>query len=430
MASTSLSRTQTAGNQKTWTLSVWFKRSNLSTSHIMPWCAGTYTSTNLIQMFFSATDCLDIHGYDSGGSLTYQLTTNRVFRDTCGWYNLVVSCDTTQAVASDRLKIYINGVQETSLSTASYPAEDHDTAMNQNTLPLVIGNRNGASYYFGGVMSHLHIIDGTAYPASTFGSTDAATGEWTINTNPSVTYGTNGAFILKDGNSVTDQSGEGNNFTVATGTLTATEDCPSDIFSTWNNLIYTPYMVSYNNGNTTASSADSYWYSTQSTLGVTKGKWDFECMNLNADNLIGVQVAYADMDNYPSYQLTGTTLFYNADGGEIVKDNVWTTADYGTFGVSDVMGVAFNMDDKVLSIYKNGVAIVTDYAVSASITDATAMMSMNVHGSGSSIQTNFGNGYFGDTAISSEGTNASGIGKFEYDVPAGFTALSTKGLNS
>ena len=189
-------------------------------------------------------------------------------------------------------------------------------------------------------------------------------------------------------------------------------------------------MVSYNNGNTTASSADSYWYSTQSTLGVTKGKWYFECKNLNADNLIGVQVAYADMDNYPSYQLTGTTLFYNADGGEIVKDNVWTTADYGTFGVSDVMGVAFNMDDKVLSIYKNGVAIVTDYAVSASITDATAMMSMNVHGSGSSIQTNFGNGYFGDTAISSEGTNASGIGKFEYDVPAGFTALSTKGLNS
>jgi len=42
---------------------------------------------------------------------------------------------------------------------------------------------------------------------------------------------------------------------------------------------------------------------------------------------------------------------------------------------------------------------------------------------------NFGNGYFQETAISSEGTNASGIGKFEYDVPTGYTALSTKGLN-
>ena len=46
-----------------------------------------------------------------------------------------------------------------------------------------------------------------------------------------------------------------------------------------------------------------------------------------------------------------------------------------------------------------------------------------------SLETNFGNGYFGTTAVSSAGTNASGNGIFEYDVPAGFTALSTKGLN-
>ena len=42
---------------------------------------------------------------------------------------------------------------------------------------------------------------------------------------------------------------------------------------------------------------------------------------------------------------------------------------------------------------------------------------------------NFGNGYFGTTAVSSAGTNASNNGIFEYDVPSGFTALSTKGLN-
>jgi hypothetical protein len=42
---------------------------------------------------------------------------------------------------------------------------------------------------------------------------------------------------------------------------------------------------------------------------------------------------------------------------------------------------------------------------------------------------NFGNGYFGTTAVASAGTNASGIGIFEYDVPTGYTALSTKGLN-
>ena len=73
---TYLTRTQTAGNQKTWTLSVWFKRTTISVTHIMPWCAGTYTSTNLMQIYFPNDDTLNIHGYDSGGSNTYELNTN------------------------------------------------------------------------------------------------------------------------------------------------------------------------------------------------------------------------------------------------------------------------------------------------------------------------------------------------------------------
>ena len=47
----------------------------------------------------------------------------------------------------------------------------------------------------------------------------------------------------------------------------------------------------------------------------------------------------------------------------------------------------------------------------------------------STADVNFGNGYFGTSAVSSAGTNASNNGIFEYDVPAGYTALSTKGLN-
>jgi len=93
-----------------------------------------------------------------------------------------------------------------------------------------------SSAYFDGSMSHVHFIDGTAYDASAFGSTDSTTGEWKINTSPSVTYGTNGFFILKDGNSVTDQSPNSNNFTVGGGTLTKTEDNPSNVFATLNPL--------------------------------------------------------------------------------------------------------------------------------------------------------------------------------------------------
>ena len=80
-------------------------------------------------------------------------------------------------------------------------------------------------------------FDGYKYDASDFGSTDSTTGEWKINTSPSVSYGTMVSWILKDGNSVTDQSGNSNNFTVGGGTLTKTEDCPSNVFATINALV-------------------------------------------------------------------------------------------------------------------------------------------------------------------------------------------------
>ena len=85
-------------------------------------------------------------------------------------------------------------------------------------------------------MSHFHLCDGQSYAPTEFGETDSTTGEWKIKTSPSVTYGNNGFFVLKDGNSGTDQSPNTNNFTVTGGTLTKTEDCPSNVFATMNPL--------------------------------------------------------------------------------------------------------------------------------------------------------------------------------------------------
>ena len=109
------------------------------------------------------------------------------------------------------------------------------------------------------------------------------------------------------------------------------------------------------------------------------------------------------------------------------KDGSNTSADYGTFSSTDVMGIACNMDDKQITIYKNGSAIVTNYSLSTSTVTCVPFNSM--YASGESVSFNFGNGYFGNTVVSSAGTNASNNGIFEYDVPAGYTALSTKGLN-
>ena len=136
-----------------------------------------------------------------------------------------------------------------SFQDTAYPARNYSYVFGLGTSKMfTIGAQtyNGGSNYnrfFNGSMSHINFIDGTAYDASYFGETDATTGEWKIKTSPSVTYGTNGFFILKDGNSGTDQSGNSNNFTVGGGTLTKTEDNPSNVFATINPLDNFKVMV-------------------------------------------------------------------------------------------------------------------------------------------------------------------------------------------
>ena len=131
--------------------------------------------------------------------------------------------------------------------------------MNVSGRTYYIGTTDGSSNYWNGLMSHVHFVDGTAYDASTFGSTDSTTGEWKINTSPSITMGTNGFTILKDGNTITDQSSNSNDFTLGGGTLTNTEDCPSNVFATLNPLyvVNAAQMPTLTNGNTTGTSTST-----------------------------------------------------------------------------------------------------------------------------------------------------------------------------
>ena len=228
-STTSLIRTPSStGNRKTFTFSAWFKRvvtgdiGNLFSQYAG---SGSSTTSTHFRVRFNTNDTINV----AAGS-TDILTTNRVFRDVNGWFHLVLAVDTTQGTAADRVKLYINGTQETSFSSTSYPSQNHDYAVNYSGYPMRIGaddsDGNGPYGFFDGLMSHVHFVDGTAYAASTFGSTDATTGEWKINTAPTLTMGTNGFTILKDGNTITDQSANSNNFTLVGGTLSNTEDCP------------------------------------------------------------------------------------------------------------------------------------------------------------------------------------------------------------
>ena len=438
MANTYLTKTlATPTNRKKWTLSMWVKRSNISsasTSYLLS------ANSSQAYIYFNNNDTFNIEEYSGG--YQYRLATNRVFRDTSAWYHLVISFDSTNATADDRVRIYINGVQETLFSARTNPSLNFDGAINNNNAHFI--GREGASYW-SGLISHIHFIDGTAYDASAFGSTDSVTGEWQINTSPSVTYGNNGFFILKDGNSVTDQSGNSNNFTVAGGTLTNTEDNPSNVFATINPLIGSNLMgstVIFGNGNTnvqdpsgSASGVNPYFIS---TLGMpSKGKFYCELKpnSFSTSSGHGIGIFRTSSGNTADVTSSSNQIRY------IYADTSLYISKYGTnietlaaINSGDIVGMALDLDNGTLQYYVNGVARGNQITGVSSANDGYdyffhANLESSSSGRYGRYYWNFGNGYFATTAVSSAGTNASGNGIFEYDCPAGYTALSTKGLN-
>nr|BAR37483.1 lectin-like protein [uncultured Mediterranean phage uvMED] len=429
MASTRLQRNpSSAGTTEKGTLSVWVKRSSLNTNqNILTFVQGG----SYLEIYFRENaDTIRI--YATSHSAT-ELYTNRKFRDTNGWYHIVVAIDSTQATASNRVKLYINGVQETSFSTANYPGQGNNMYINGGSGSINIGSLNpSGSQYFDGSMSHFHWIDGTAYDASAFGETDSTTGEWKIKTDVSVTYGTNGFFILKDGNSVTDQSGNSNNFTVGGGTLTKTEDCPSSVFATANPLQQNSTILTFTNGNNTVAepSGNSASWTTRwgmSTLAFSSGKFYAEAKisDIGSQQLypIGI-VRDEDIPGITSSVGTNGYGLYINDGRIIGFGNDIQTG-LGSFSTNDIIGLAVDADNRTFQYYKNGSTLGSQVT---NITAGTYFFTSSAYAN-HGIQFNFGNGYFGTTAVASAGTNASGNGIFEYNCPAGYTALSTKGLN-
>ena len=235
MANSYLSFTQAAGtSRRKFTYSVWMKRSSIDTS-------GSYNSV-FFNCWSDANNRLAAYFYDnklylyglSGGSANISVRTNRLFRDTSAWYHIVIAVDTTQGTAADRIKFYVNGVQETSLDQTTYPAQDHDLpSVGVNAKAIEVGRVNfgdqSTYYYMDGYLSHVAFVDGTALTPTSFGETDSTSGIWKFKVPSGLTFGTNGVHLKfeNSGNLGLDSSGQTNNFTV-NGDLKQSLDTPSN----------------------------------------------------------------------------------------------------------------------------------------------------------------------------------------------------------
>ena len=304
MASVSIQRTPgVTGNRKTWTWSAWIKRGLLGATETM---MGHYTdSDNRVDIGFMAVNTLYIYERE-GASTKIDFQTTRLFRDVGAWYHFVVAMDTAQSLEADRMKFYVNGVQETVWTDDSYPAEDLLTSMNYEGNVMTIGGRS--SNYFSGEMSHVQWVDGAALAPTEFGEVDSTSGIWKIKTTAYATPGTNGFFLKMEDRTNLDLDSSSNALTfTTTGTLTATYDNPSNSFATLNPLtVDDGGAKTYSNGNTTVAETANSWTSAHSSLAVAAGKWYFESKFILTSSTEG----YFGCASVPEINAKSSSTFY------------------------------------------------------------------------------------------------------------------------
>ena len=448
--SPTLTRTPSTTNRRTWTFSGWIKRGNIglgNTSFFGVGQSGYEAGCHLL------SDSLEVYNYDAdGGGYTLQLKTNRLFRDVSAWYHIVFAVDTTQSTSTDRVKLYINGVQETSFSSSVYPSQNHDTMVNFSSRNFIIGNIASASAYWDGYIGEYNFIDGQQLSPTDFGEFDTDSGIWKPK-QFSGSYGTNGFYLdfENSGSLGADQSGNGNNFTPTNLASTdQTTDTPTNNFATLNPLIRNRYS---NSKEPEEGNCAIYFTDTDgnigkefSTFGVTSGKWYWEVkMPVVARAMVGVgymqemsAFTNAFYNNNPS---KGFALAYN---GSLQYDNTSTT--YGSsFSNNDILQVALDMDNHLCWFGLNGTwqnsATQSEIENSTATNDATTKMGTQQNlNSGESVfafvsdpsstgqasfEMNFGNPPF---SISSGNSDGNGYGNFEYAPPSGYLALCTQNL--
>ena len=453
MASTYLTRTNgsaVTAERKQFTISFWVKRSATGVEHAL--CsAGNGGGSEEFSIRFESSDRLDIFHYTN--SYQGRLITNRKFRDTNAWYHIYFLSDTANGTAGDRMQLYINGVRETSFATNQNASQNDLLPWNVDERHQIGSNSwnnsgNGADY-LNGCMSHFYNVAGSIIDVSQFGSTDSTTGEWKINTSPTIaSYGTAGFLVLKDGNTVTDQSPNSNNFT-ASGDLTKTEDCPSNVYATANPLVRN--QVTITTGNLTVRST-SGWKGIPATLGVESGKyyWEYKLA-------LGVDYSQCGvMSSRPTggYNNIYSTYVGNLEGGLALSSygNFYHDGSSGAYGTStwfsgglaeyDIIGVALDATNNKIWFSQNGTwgnssnpstgSGGIDFSGDTDFTNYKPYFpAFSVNNS--ILTLNFGNGHLGTAEITTNGGNGfqdtDGNGRFYYAVPTNFRCLSTKGLN-
>jgi hypothetical protein len=433
-----LSRTPaSAGNRKTWTWAGWVKRSKSSGTYQGIFTASTPSPNNQSTLYFDG-DYITLFQV-TNASLLSNIRTATVYRDYSAWYHIVLAVDTTAATSTDRVKLYVNGIQVTQFSSATYPAQNYDTHVNNN-IPHSIGlNSAFPAYKLDSYLADIHLIDGQALDPTSFGEFDS-NGVWQPKAYTG-SYGTNGFHLPFSDNSTaaalgTDTSGNGNTWTVNNISVAAGAgndslvDSPTNYgtdtgvggevrgnYCTLNPLVRqgTPTLSNGNlEFNTNGSSGGNR--AVAGTIQVTSGKWYAEFTVQNISGYPGVVKGLSSSSN----PYSGTTEGYQYYGGD---GNVYNQAasavkTYSTYASGDIISVALDLDNGKVFFAKNGVWQGSSNPVTGSNPAASSLTGTWA------FHVTDNNGGTASPAV----TANFGQRPFAHQAPSGFKALCTANL--
>ena len=436
------------GDQRTWTFSTWFKRGNIGSSQ---WILDAYDGSNdEFHIYISSGNAIGIYTTGGGFGNNLSISTNNLVRDVSAWYHLVVRCDTTQGTASNRLRIYLNGVEAT-YGTYNNFTENGQGQVSESGTKHWIGRRN-AGDYFDGYFAEMVLVDGSSLAPTSFGEFDSDSPKiWKPIDVSGLTFGTNGFYLdFEDSSNLGNDANGGTDFTEANLAATdQTTDTPTNNFATLNPLENYHAGGTFAEGNTYYTSVSSKHDFAISTMAMPAGKWyaEFKIHQDTDYNIVGITDHGYQGSNQELSEDNYSYGFANYDASKsIVRGNGSTTIDnMPLFGNGDIIGVAVDITNSKLYFSKNGTFINSGDPTSGSTgTGAQSIQDLS-SGSGTSYgqdvyffgiglwntsaagnySANFGNAPF---SISSGNSDANGYGNFEYAVPSGYYALCTKNL--
>jgi len=430
-----------SGNKQTQTISVWVKRTTLGNNQSI---FSSYASGSSFA-FLRIRDDDKLQYYNNSD---VELETNRLFRDISAWYHIVVKVDTTQATEGNRVKIYVNGTEETSFATATYPSQNAEVKFADDNLHEI--GRHNTSAYFDGYMSEFVFVDGQALTPTSFGEFDEDSPTiWKPIDVSGLSLGTNGFYLDFEDSSDLGADAKGS-FDFTANNLAAidqTTDTCTNNFCTCNPLDQTntggssATMAEGNLKWTSAGNTTSQSYM-RATFGLTAGKWYWEAKMSDSNSGVGFNIGVAGSDANMNAGGSGNmpdsdpnTLFKNSASTNSAtrKDGSDVTTNLTTVAENQIVQIALDLDNQkfyagVQGTWLNSADPATGSNAPATVDANTTYLpawSDNGYTDQITLELNFGNPTF---SISSGNADANGYGNFEYAVPSGYYALCTKNL--